>query len=290
MSKEHPGLELYSTVPPKVDKYLQEFLGKCMPKEHDTELSKIQSAILTSIRLLTSAWQHLTEEGLEEDPDMLVPGAEVLSLIQRTICLIGNASEFTSQMRRVKILEAVDQSWGKFSSDKFPSAHDTLFGEEFQSSLTKRVEQDTALSKAISLTKRHRRGKDAPTSSSRQDRQKVDRFFEGALLPSTGADRAEASSRTNAQTAGTCHPAPCSTPTGTSQSRNPGPYSTNPNCPRGKHRKPHKGSNRPSRILARKRPLTTRYTHGHVISKVVSLGASGLSLISFHCKLDSNYI
>ena len=33
--------------------------------------SKIQSAILTSIRL--------TEEGLEEDPDMLVPGAEVLS-------------------------------------------------------------------------------------------------------------------------------------------------------------------------------------------------------------------
>ena len=27
LSKEHPRLDLYSTVPPKVDKYLQEFLG-----------------------------------------------------------------------------------------------------------------------------------------------------------------------------------------------------------------------------------------------------------------------
>ena len=113
-----------------MDKYLQEFLGKRMPKEHDTEYkhTKIQSAILTSIRPLTSAWQRLTEKGLEEDPDMLVSGAEVLSLIQCTICLIGNASELTSQMWRVKVLEAVYQSWGKFSSDKFPSAHDTLFG------------------------------------------------------------------------------------------------------------------------------------------------------------------
>ena len=118
LCKEHPWLDLYSTVPPKVDKYLQEFLGKHMPKEHDIELSKIQSAILTSIRPLTSAWQCLTEEGLEEDPDMLVPGAEVLSLIQCTICLIGNALELTSQMQQVKILEAVDQSWEKFGLDR----------------------------------------------------------------------------------------------------------------------------------------------------------------------------
>ena len=174
-------------------------------------------------------------------------------------------------MPRVKILEAVDKSWGKFGSDKFPSALNNLFCEEFQSSLTKGVEQDTALSTVISLMKRHQRGKDTPTSSSCQDQPKVDRFFEGALLPSTEADRAEASSRTNAQTAGTCHPAPCPTPTGTNQPRDPGPYSSNPNCPRGKHRKPHKGSNRPSRILARKRSLTTGDTHRNIISKVALL-------------------
>ena len=82
-------------------------------------------------------------------------------------------------MPRVKILEAVDKSWGKFGSDKFPSALDNLFCEEFQSSLTKGVEQDTALSTVISLMKRHQRGKDTPTSSSCQDQPKVDRFSRG---------------------------------------------------------------------------------------------------------------
>ena len=105
-----------------MEKYVQDFLGKRMHKDHDTELSMIQSAILAFIRPLTSAWQHLIKEGLEEDPEMLVPGAEVLSLIQCTICLIGNASKLTSQVHRVKILEAVNQSWGKFGSDNFPSA------------------------------------------------------------------------------------------------------------------------------------------------------------------------
>ena len=63
-------------------------------------------------------------------------------------------------MRQVKVLIAVDQSWGNFGSDDFPSAHDTLFGEDFQSSLIKRVEQDTALSKAASITKCHQKGKE----------------------------------------------------------------------------------------------------------------------------------
>ena len=167
LCKEHPRPDLHSCTPPKADKYMMEFLGKRVPKEHDSVLSKIQADILTSIRPLTSAWQHLTDEGLEEDPTMLVLGAEVVSLIQHTTCLIGNVAELNSQMRRVKILEAVDPSWGKFASDDFPSAQDILLGEDFQSSLTKRVEKDTALSKAVSITKCHQKGKDALTSSSR---------------------------------------------------------------------------------------------------------------------------
>ena len=85
LCKEHPRPDLHSCTPPNVDKYMVEFLGKRVPKEHDSELSKIQAAILVSIWPLTSAWQHLIDEGLEEDPTMLVPGEEVVSLIQRTI-------------------------------------------------------------------------------------------------------------------------------------------------------------------------------------------------------------
>ena len=110
---------------------------------------------------------------------MMLPGSEVLTLIQCTLCLIGNASEFISQLRRSKILEAIDPSWNKYGSDTFPSAKETLFGDEFQSSLTQRVEKDTALSKAISIMKKSKSAERDTPSSSRRDRSKKDHFFQG---------------------------------------------------------------------------------------------------------------
>ena len=100
------------------------------------------------------ATHTLIDEGIEDDPEMVVPGSEVLALLQRTVCMIGNASELISQTRQSKILEAVDRSWSKFGSDDFPSVQDMLFGEDFQSSLTNKVEKDIALAKAVAITKR----------------------------------------------------------------------------------------------------------------------------------------
>ena len=102
----------------------------------------------------------MLEAGLEVNPDMVVPATEVLTIIKQTICLVGNASEFTSQIRRAQILGMIDTSWSKYSSDSFASATDTLFGEKFQESLGKKVEKETALSKAVSITKRNRQSKD----------------------------------------------------------------------------------------------------------------------------------
>ena len=58
------------------------------------------------------------------------------------------------------------QPWSKFGSDDFPSAKDTQFGEDFQSSLMSKVEKDTAPSKAVAITKRSKREKEASTFSS----------------------------------------------------------------------------------------------------------------------------
>ena len=151
--KEHPCPDLVSCTPPKVDKYMVDFLGKRLPRSHDSELSKIPSPVLAVVLPLTSAWQYLADGGLEDDPELLVPGTEVMSLVQRTLCMLGNASELISQTRRSKILEAVDPSWGKYGSGDLPSAKDTLFGDNFQSTLTKWVEKDAAVSKAVSITK-----------------------------------------------------------------------------------------------------------------------------------------
>ena len=87
----------------------------------------------------------------------VVPATEVLSLVQHTLCLVGNSSELVSQIRRSKILEAGDLSWAKYGTDDFPSAKAMLFGEEFQENLTKSVEKDSALSKALSISRKEKK-------------------------------------------------------------------------------------------------------------------------------------
>lgn len=176
--REHPRPDLDVTLAPKVDRYISDFLGKKFPKEHDAELMKIQTAVLACIRPLTSAWQELLEEGLEKDTTMLLPATEVLAVIQRSLCLIGNASGYISQTRRARILEAIEPSWGKFAKDEFKSS-DTLFGKDFQSSLTDKVETDVALSKAVSIMKRSQKSKEQPGPSSKREGQTYSRFFRG---------------------------------------------------------------------------------------------------------------
>ena len=162
--KEHPRPDVEVCTVPKVDKYMTEFLGKQLPKDNEAQLTKIQAAILAILRPLTAAWRELLEAGLKENSGLAVPATEALGLIQRTICLVGNASELTSQIRREKILTAIDPSWSKFGSEEFSTSNskNTLFGEEFQSKLTSMVEKDTALAKAVSITKRHKKDKNTP--------------------------------------------------------------------------------------------------------------------------------
>ena len=50
--KEHPKPDLAFCNPPKVDRYMADFLGKRMPREHDNELVKLQSTTLAIVRPL----------------------------------------------------------------------------------------------------------------------------------------------------------------------------------------------------------------------------------------------
>jgi hypothetical protein len=164
-------------LPPKVDKYVSEFLGKKFPRDHDNELVKIQATVLACIRPLTTAWQELIEDGLDTEPELMVPARTVLEIIQRSLCLIGSAAEGISQDRRTKILEAIDQSWGKLGAEVCGKT-DSLFGKEFQSSLIEKVESNTALARAVSLQKQSLRDKEQ-SSSTKKEGQTYTRFFRG---------------------------------------------------------------------------------------------------------------
>ena len=114
--KDHPKPGSPSCKVPAVDKFMKEFLDKRFPKE-DRELAKIQAATLLLIYPLAFAWNSLLESRADKDPDMLVPVTDVISMIQHTICLTGNASAFISQIRRTRILEKLDASWSKYGQE-----------------------------------------------------------------------------------------------------------------------------------------------------------------------------
>ena len=84
---------------------------------------------------------------------MIVPASEVLTLIQCTLCMVGNASEHISGMRCAKILESIDKTWVKFAEEEVEPEEGALIGEKFQTTLMSDVEDNT-IAKALSITKR----------------------------------------------------------------------------------------------------------------------------------------
>ena len=109
---------------------------------------------------------------------------EVLGMIQRTLCLVGNASEYISQTRRTNILEVIDPSWSSYATEEFAGARDSLFGEAFQADLTERVEKDTALAKAVSITKKQK--KESNHSFTPRTNPRDDWFFRRRPLATYG--------------------------------------------------------------------------------------------------------
>ena len=107
---------------------------------------------------------------------MVVPASEVLTLIQYSLCMIGNICSLCPKRDDLRSWSQLIHSWSKFGKGDLPSAKDTLFGEEFQASLTTKVEKDNASSKAVSITKRNKKHSEIP-SSSRREGQQNDHFF-----------------------------------------------------------------------------------------------------------------
>ena len=177
--KDHLRSDSPSCKVPVVDKYIKDFLGKKFPKEEDNELAKIQAASLLPVCPLASAWNSLLQSGADRDPDMLVPVSEVITMIQQTICLIGNTSEFISQTRRARILEKLDASWSKYGQEDFSDSRECLFGEAFQQTLANKVEKESALAKAVVASKRSKEasGKEK-ANSHRRDNYGHIQFFQ----------------------------------------------------------------------------------------------------------------
>ena len=155
MHKEHPVPNTPATKAPKVDGFVTDYLKAAFPKSDDGELIKVQSALLKVCGPMACMWAELIDNNLLSDADATVNVHDVLNIIQRTIVLLGNANEMLSQLRRSKILAAVDTSLDKYEQKSQPESGEFLFGSEFTKYLRGEVETDSSLAEVVSLSRRH---------------------------------------------------------------------------------------------------------------------------------------
>ena len=86
-------------------------------------------------------------------------------MIQCTICLIGIASEFISQIRRTRILAKLDAFWSNSGQENFSDFKDNLFRGKFQQTLASKVEKEAVLAKVVVASKPSKENRGKETSS-----------------------------------------------------------------------------------------------------------------------------
>ena len=186
MHKEHPVPSTPATKAPKVDGFITDYLKSSFPRSDDTELMKVQSALLKVCGPMACMWAELIDSNLLSDPNATVNVHDVLNVVQRTLVLLGNANELFSQYRRSKILAAVDTSLVKYAQKPRPESGEFLFGSGFTKYLKGEVETDSALAEVVSLSQRfHPYSNNTSTRQSTIGRTK-NQFFRGGLARKGG--------------------------------------------------------------------------------------------------------
>ncbi|XP_065902073.1 uncharacterized protein [Dysidea avara] len=80
---------------------------------------------------------------------------DALSVVQRTLVLLGNANELVSQTRRCNILRSVDQGLEKYGKEPPTNSEEFLFGKEFCPKLKATVESDKTLAQVVQISHRY---------------------------------------------------------------------------------------------------------------------------------------
>jgi hypothetical protein len=167
MLKRHPKPNAKVMTQPKLDQFVSDFAPKKVDKARDAAMSRIQGSLLYAVNPLTNLWAELIKQGMADDPEALILVPEVLDIIQRSIVLIGNTNNLVSETRREVALDAIHSSLKKYAKGDFQDAGSDLFGEKFKDELVKKVEADTALSKAVRIVSRSSKVYQGPQSQSK---------------------------------------------------------------------------------------------------------------------------
>ena len=153
MSKENTLPDSIALQCLKADDAVKDFMGKSFPKKLDDTYKRIQSLVNAAAAPVLGLWKDLEEQGFSGGNGSLMPVDSALEMIQWTLVLIGNASNYVSQCRRDNIifkLRRQNPSLGTALSSicqEYQPDEKRLFGGGVQKALTERAESLAAMKK-----------------------------------------------------------------------------------------------------------------------------------------------
>ena len=154
MAREDPLPDIPALRCPRADDVIADFMGKDFPSKIDSQYRRMQTAVLASAAPAINLWINLDQQQLTSGQGGLVPVDVVLGVIQRSLVLVGNASNYISQMRRDIIIRKLeDRNRGlartlrSICKSRQPEG-DLLFGSTVHKALSDRAETVSALQKA----------------------------------------------------------------------------------------------------------------------------------------------
>ena len=140
----------------QADDSIVDFLGKDFPVKTDNQLKRVQSAVLSAAAPPLNLWKELHDQGLCGSTDSLIPVGTVLEMIQKSLVLTGNASNYVSLVRRDLIISKMDSKNRNLSKvmksicKRCKPEDSLLFGSEVHKALNKRAETAASLRKVAS--------------------------------------------------------------------------------------------------------------------------------------------
>ena len=147
MFSENPVPDTPAVHPPQADDDIVTFLGRSFPQKQDDRLRRIQATIVTSVSPLTKLWGELLEQNLTPSSGGLVPVDIILDTLQKSVAMIGNATNYVSQIKREVIISQIEikkkglvQILRKACKADLGEAEKELFGPTFRKTLKEKAD------------------------------------------------------------------------------------------------------------------------------------------------------
>ena len=153
MARDNPLPDTPSLHPPKMDDVLVDYMGSDFPPSSEEHYKRIQTAVISARAPMLNLWAHLEEQQLTVGQGGLIQTEVVLEMIQKSLVLLGNASNYISETRRDLIIGKLSKkkrSLGrvlKSACKKNKPEGAMLFGPAVYKAISERVDTLAAFNK-----------------------------------------------------------------------------------------------------------------------------------------------